>query len=119
MYDAFENLELFTLPIKEGWDYFYGDVRFYEEGILVYFLASNTDNEYMEFYSLHEYGKTGSVYWEDQNSSILTCPDLFADGTLACWFYGSDLSFDLVRFNPKDQTKEPLIENIEVLGSTY
>jgi hypothetical protein len=119
MYDAFENLELFTLPINEGWDYFYGDVRFYEDGILVYFLASNTDNEYMEFYSLHEYGKTGSVYWEDQNSSILTCPDLFADGTLACWFYGSDLSFDLVRFNPTDQTKVTLIENIDVLESTY
>lgn len=29
IYDAFENLELFSLPIKEGWDYFYGDVRFF------------------------------------------------------------------------------------------
>ncbi|MDO9084758.1 MAG: hypothetical protein Q7U53_01015 [Anaerolineaceae bacterium] len=119
MYDAFDNLELFTLPIKEGWDYFYGDVRFYEEGILVHFLASNSDQEYADFYSLHEYGKTGSVYWEDQEGSILSCPNLFSDGTLACWFQGPDLSYDLVRFNPNDQTKESLIENIDVLESTY
>jgi hypothetical protein len=119
IYDVYNNLELFTLPIQDGWDYFYGDVRFYEEGILIHFLASNPEKEYADFYALYEYGKTESVYWEDHEGMILTCPDLFSDGTLACWFQSPDLSYDLVRFNPKDQIKVTLIENIEVLESTY
>ncbi len=119
IYDAFENLELFSLPIEEGWDYFYGDVSFFEEGILIHFLASNPDKEYKDFYSMHQFGQSGSVYWEDQEGSILSCPDLFSDGTLACWFQNPDLYYDLVRFNPTDQTKVQLVENIEVLESTY
>jgi len=117
IYDAFENLELFSLPIKEGWDYFYGDVRFYTEGILIHFLASNNEKDYIDFYSLHEFGQTGSVYWEDQEGSILTCPDLFSDGTISCWIQRPDTNYDLVRFEPNTENSKYLIENVFVLES--
>lgn len=92
---------------------------FFTEGILIHFLASNTEKDYIDFYSLHKFGQTGSVYWEDQESSILTCPDLFMDGTISCWIQRPDLNYDLVRFEPKTENLKYLIENVFVLESIY
>lgn len=117
IYDTFENLELFSLPIKEGWDYFYGDVNFYEEGFLIHFLASNSEKEYIDFYSVYNFGQSGSVYWEDQEGEILSCPDLFSDGTISCWIQRPDTNYDLVRFEPGTEKLRKLVENVFVLES--
>jgi hypothetical protein len=76
-------------------------------------------NDYRFFYHAYVYETAASIAWEDVNAEINSCPDLLEDGTLVCWFYRTDsTNFDLMRFDPVNGIKTPLLENVWLIDFT-
>ncbi len=115
LYDAIADRPLFDIPIDPELEDPLISVKFFDNGILAESSASEpgTKNSvYHNFYYLYDFKKAAVVNWGDINSEINTCPDLLEDGTLVCWFYRTDsTNFDLIRFDPANDTRTALLEN--------
>lgn len=116
IYDLFEDEETLSFPEVDNWNYDGGSVFFYSKGLLIQFYASALD-EYSQFLSFLHFDSNESIFWEVPEYNILFCPDIFADGTIACWQQREDLNYDLVRFKPGTKDFTPLVENVYVLES--
>lgn len=115
IYDADLDRALFEMPIEPGLDYFYSLVEFFEQGILVHFIASTPEKQYTDFFHLYRFDTAELISWEDPEGTTLACPNLMNDGNLACWVQRPDLDYDFVRFNPTTGEKFSLVESVWLL----
>lgn len=119
IYDSLENIEILNLPIKEGWDFDFGTASFQPEGILIQFSISNQQKGYSQVFSLLHYTSQKISYWENPEETTFFCPEIYEDGTIACWNQRQDLNYDFVRFRPGEINSKPLVENVYFIESIY
>ena len=114
VYDVLADKALFSLPFEPGLEYFYSTLQFHEKGILLHLSAATLDDQYQYYYSLYLFDGGRAVAWEDTAGVFLSCPDLYNDGSLACWVY-TESGSDLVRYDPVSGTQTTLLESVWVL----
>lgn len=111
IYDAETGKTLMTIPSDPGRDdpFIWND--FYDNGVLVNLSWNGSDQN---IFAAYNYETGAGAVWEDNSYEITSCPTLFDDGTLICWFTSQtdpDI-FDLIHFDPVSGKRTPLLENV-------
>ena len=114
IYDTHTGKTFMTIPMDPSRPTPYAYNTFYENGMLVNLSILNADTGSQQvIYASYNYETGNGAVWEDNAFEIVSCPALFDDGTLVCWFSSkaNPGNFDLVRFDPVSGSRTLLLEN--------
>ncbi|MBK9924182.1 MAG: hypothetical protein IPP66_02725 [Anaerolineales bacterium] len=113
VYDTKKDHPVAEIPIDPNMkDYFGGSIYFRENGFIIKITASTPDGSYRDSYLMYSFQTEESFYWESDTEVFDYFQDILPDNTIICESADMNTSANrLIRYDPRTQKSETLLEN--------